>query len=39
MGMPFSKASEGGFIVNGWVSEDFGLGEFPFGKGMRVLIR
>jgi hypothetical protein len=39
MGIPFSKVSEGGFIVKGWVSKDFILGEFPFGKGMRVLVR
>ena len=31
-----SKASEGDFIRNGWVSEDFTLSEFLFRKGMIV---
>jgi len=33
--LPF-KASEGDFIRNGWVSEDFTLSEFLFRKGMTV---
>ena len=36
MDMLPSKASEGDFIRNGWVSEDFTLSEFLFRKGMIV---
>ena len=39
MGHPFFKASEGGFIGRGWVSEDFTLSEFLFRKGMTMPIR
>jgi len=34
--MLLSKASEGDFIGNGWVSEDFTLSEFLFCWRMRV---
>jgi len=37
--MSLSKASEGGFIGNGWVSEDFTLSEALLRKGMTVSIR
>jgi hypothetical protein len=34
--MLLSKASEGDFIRDGWLSEDFTLIEFLFRQGMRV---
>ena len=39
MGISFFKASEGGLIGNGWVSEDFTFCEFLLFKRMTVPIR
>ena len=39
MGKPPFEASEGGYIENGWVMEDFTLSEFLFCRGMTVPIR
>jgi hypothetical protein len=39
MGISFFKASEGGLIGNGWVSEDFTFCEFLLLKRMTVPIR
>jgi hypothetical protein len=39
VGISFFKASEGGHIGNGWVSEDFTFCEFLLFKRMTVPIR